>query len=175
MRLAGAALIASSLALLAFMGLLSQPSAAQVQAAKKTAGATKALPAQKAVTPKKEPVAKKAVAQKKAAPVAQLGRDVYPNMPLAERAAIQFDLAWSGHYNGLINGEFNDKSIAAVRAFQRDYKFKETGVLAPPERALLATLAKAKQEQVGWRMVDDRATGAQVGVPTKQAPNTSRV
>src|SRR3954447_11817663 len=175
MRLAGAALIASSLALLAFMSLLSQPSAAQAQAAKKTAGATKALPAQKAVTPKKGPVAKKAVAQKKAAPVAQSGRDVYPHMPLAERAAIQFDLAWSGHYNGLINGEFNDKSIAVVRAFQRDYKFKETGVLAAPERALLATLAKAKQEQVGWRTVDDRATGAQVGIPTKHAPNTSRV
>src|SRR5215208_4137330 len=174
MRLAGATLLAASLALPASLGLLSQPNAAQAQAAKKTAGATKALPAQKAVTPKKAYVAKKAVVQKKAAPVAQPGRDVSPNMPLAERVGIQLDLAWSGNYNGLINGEFIDKSIAAVRAFQRDYKFKETGVLAAPERALVASLAKAKQEQVGWRVVDDRATGAQLGLPTKQAPNTSR-
>src|SRR5215213_5658175 len=174
MRLAGATLLAASLALPASVGLLSQPNAAQAQAAKKTAGATKALPAQKAVTAKKAPVAKKAVVQKKAAPVAQPGRDVSPNMPLAERVGIQFDLAWSGNYNGLINGEFNDKSIAAVRAFQRDYKFKETGILAPPERTLLATLSKARQDQVVWRMVDDRVTGTETGIPTKQAPNTSR-
>jgi peptidoglycan hydrolase-like protein with peptidoglycan-binding domain len=107
-------------------------------------------------------------------PVAQLGRDVYPNMPLGERVGIQFDLAWSGHYNGLINGEFTDKAIAAVRAFQKDYRFRESGVLTPPERTTLATLAKAKQDQVGWRMVDDKATGAQIGLPTKQVPTTSR-
>src|SRR5690242_16740731 len=125
MRLAGAALIASSVALSAIVMLGSQPNTAQAQAAQK-AGAAKALPAQKAAPPKKATVAKKAVAQKKAAPVAQPGRDVYPNMPLPERVGIQFDLAWSGHFNGLINGVFNDKSIAAVRAFQKDYKFRET-------------------------------------------------
>jgi hypothetical protein len=160
MRFAGAVLLASTLALptSTLIGLLSQPGAAQAQsAAKKAPAATK-----------------KAPASKKAAPVAQPGRDVYPNMPLGERAAIQFDLAWSGHYNGLINGEFNDKAIAAVRAFQKDYKFKETGVLAAPERAVLATLSKSKQDQVGWRMVDDQVTGAQVGLPTKQVPNTGR-
>jgi peptidoglycan hydrolase-like protein with peptidoglycan-binding domain len=173
MRLAGAALIASSVALSAIVMLGSQPNTAQAQAAQK-AGAAKALPAQKAAPPKKAPAAKKAVTQKKAAPVAQPGRDVYPNMPLPERVGIQFDLAWSGHFNGLINGEFNDKSIAAVRAFQRDYKLKETGVLAPSERAVLASLSKVKQDQVGWRMVDDRVTGAQIGLPTKQASHTSR-
>jgi hypothetical protein len=174
MRLAAAILLALSLALPAFIGLLSQPNAAQAEAAQKTAVAKKAPAAQKATTPKKGPVAKKPIAQKKAAPVAQPSRDVYPNMPLPDRVGIQFDLAWSGHYNGLINGEFNDKSIAAVRAFQRDFKFKETGILAPAERALVATLSKAKQDQVGWRMVEDRATGAQIGLPTRQAPNTSR-
>ena len=152
MRLAGAVLIASTLALptAALIGLIEQLGVAQAQTAKKKAPAPKA------------------------APVAQPGRDVYPNMPLADRVALQFDLAWTGHYNGLINGEFSDRAIAAVRAFQKDYKFKETGVLAPPERVTLATLSKAMQEQVGWRMVDDPATGAQVGLPTRQVPNTSR-
>ena len=65
-------------------------------------------------------------------------------IPLAERIAIQFDLAWTGDYNGLINGEFNDKTIAAIKTFQRDRKFKETGILNPQERALLAAAAKAK-------------------------------
>src|SRR5215213_1070608 len=124
MHLAGATLLAASLALSASVTLLSQPNAAQAEAAKQAAGATKALPSQKVAPAKKASTPKKAVVQKMAAPVAQPGRDVSPNMPLAERVGIQFDLAWSGHYNGLINGEFNDKSMAAVRAFQRDYKFK---------------------------------------------------
>ena len=29
------------------------------------------------------------------------------------RRPTQFDLAWSGDYNGLINGEINDKTVAS--------------------------------------------------------------
>jgi peptidoglycan hydrolase-like protein with peptidoglycan-binding domain len=94
-------------------------------------------------------------------------------MPLAERVGIQFDLAWANYYNGLINGEFNDRAVAAVRAFQKDNRFRETGVLAPQERTVLAARSKVKQEQVGWTMVDDKVTGAQIGLPTKQVPTTS--
>ena len=38
---------------------------------------------------------------------------------------------------------------------------------------MLAALAKSRQAQVGWTMVDDPATGARLGVPTKQVPNKS--
>ena len=98
-------------------------------------------------------------------------RDNSSAIPLADRIAIQFDLAWAGEYNGLINGDLNDKTIAAIKAYQRNRKFKETGVLNTQERALLAASAKAKQAQVGWSMVDDTVTGARLGVPTKQVPN----
>jgi peptidoglycan hydrolase-like protein with peptidoglycan-binding domain len=151
MRLAGVALIMSALALpTAAIGLMVQPGTAQAQgAAKKKAPTTAAPPAMKT-------------------------GDVYSAMSLGEGVAVQFDLAWSGQFNGLITGEFNDRAIAAVRAFQKDYKFKETGVLAAPERAALAKLSKSKQDQVGWRMVEDPVTGAEVGLPTKQVPNTNR-
>jgi len=158
MRLAGAVAAVSIVALpaCAFLtGLISPPNAALAEAAQKKAEKKKAAP-------------------KKGAPQ-QPGRDAYANMPLAERVLIQYDLAWVGHFNGLINGEFNDRSIAAVKAFQKDNKFKETGVLAAPERAQLAGQSKEKQDQVGWRMVDDKATGAQVGLPTTQVPNMSLV
>jgi S1-C subfamily serine protease len=95
-------------------------------------------------------------------------------MPLAERIAIQFDLAWTGDYNGLINGEFNDKTIAAIKAFQRERKLKETGVLNEQERAELAAAAEAMQTQVGWSMVDDPVTGARIGLPAKQVPNKTQ-
>src|SRR5262245_26037239 len=93
------------------------------------------------------------------------------SLALADRIAIQFDLAWTGDYNGLINGEWTDKTVAAIKTFQRNRKFKETGVLNTQERALLAASSKAKQAQVGWTMVDDPVTGVRLGIPSKQVPN----
>ena len=113
-----------------------------------------------------------AAARKRATTSDAPARDA--SIPLAERIAIQFDLAWTGDYNGLVNGEFNDKTTAAIKTFQRDRKFKETGTLNPQERALLAAAAKAKAAQVGWRMVDDPISGALIGLPTKQVPNKSQ-
>src|SRR5262245_38737424 len=113
-----------------------------------------------------------AAAPKRAATPPAPARDA--SIPLAERIAIQFDLAWTGDYNGLVNGEFNDKTTAAIKSFQRDRKFTETGTLSPQERALLAAAAKAKAAQVGWSMVDDPVTGALIGLPTKQVPNKSQ-
>src|SRR5262245_39607495 len=96
------------------------------------------------------------------------------SIPLAERISIQFDLAWTGDYNGLIHGEFTEKTIEAIKQFQRNRKFKETGVLNPQERPLLAAAAKAKQNQVGWTIVDDPVTGARLGIPAKQVPVKSQ-
>jgi peptidoglycan hydrolase-like protein with peptidoglycan-binding domain len=109
---------------------------------------------------------------KKKSPAAPPGRDLNGGVPVADRALIQFDLAWIGAYNGLITGEASDKTTAAIKTFQKDHRFKETGTLAPPERAQLGALSKEKQDQVGWRMLDDKVTGAQIGLPTKQVPNT---
>ena len=55
--------------------------------------------------------------------------DSYNAIPLAERIAIQSDLIWTGDYNGVVSGEFGDRSIAAVKAFQKRSGAKETGVL----------------------------------------------
>ena len=68
----------------------------------------------------------------------------------------------------------NEKTSAAIKAFQKNRKFKETGVLNTQERALLAASAKAKQAQVGWTMIDDPVTGARLGIATEQVPNKSQ-
>jgi peptidoglycan hydrolase-like protein with peptidoglycan-binding domain len=114
-----------------------------------------------------------AAAARKRAPVsAAPQRDTAT--PLAERIGIQLDLAWTSDYNGLIDGEINDKTTAAIKQFQRNRKLKETGVLSTQERALLAAAAKARQAQVGWIMVDDPATGARLGLPTKHVPHKTQ-
>jgi hypothetical protein len=131
--------------------------------------AKQATPAQ-AGPAKKQTAIKPVKAEKKAATDAIAAS--YTAIPLAERVSIQNDLAWTGDYNGAINGEFGDRAIAAVKAFQKRNGSKETGVLNQPERAALSSAAKPKQDAVGWRMVDDLVTGARLGIPAKLMPNT---
>jgi Trypsin-like peptidase domain/Putative peptidoglycan binding domain len=108
-------------------------------------------------------------ARKRATKPPAPGVDV--SIPQTERVAVQFDLAWTADYNGPIDGEANEKTTAAVKQFQRNRKFKESGVLNTQERALLAAAAKARQVQVGWTVFDDPVTGARLGIPTRQVPN----
>jgi peptidoglycan hydrolase-like protein with peptidoglycan-binding domain len=101
--------------------------------------------------------------------------EAYAAMPESDRLGIQSDLAWIGDYEGTVDGDFNDLSIAAVKAFQKRRKDKETGILTPEQRTSLAAAAKPHQEAVGWRLTDDFATGARLGLPTKLAPKASTV
>lgn len=134
-----------------------------------TKEAPKPAPKKKDAAPKAG--AKKADAKKDAAKA--LPTPNYAGMPIAQRAAIQFDLNWTNHYTGPADGDFSDRSINAVKAFQKDRGFRETGMLADNEREALATSAMNRRERVGWRMVEDRVTGAQVGIPTKLASHES--
>jgi peptidoglycan hydrolase-like protein with peptidoglycan-binding domain len=149
--------------------LAALPAAARFDAAKPVAQPSDATPARSGEGAVR---VAEAAARKRAATPPAPARDAA--IPLAERIAIQFDLAWTGDYNGLVNGEFNDKTTAAIKTFQRDRKFKETGTLNPQERALLAAAAKAKAAQVGWSMVDDPVAGVLIGLPTRQVPNQSQ-
>jgi peptidoglycan hydrolase-like protein with peptidoglycan-binding domain len=115
--------------------------------------------------------APKAAGKNRVAAVKALSiKATYEAMSDAERRAIQSDLLWSGDYYGMATGEFDERSVAAVKAYQQRNKFKPTGILNPHERALLAAAAKARQESVGWRMIDDAATGMRLGLPSKVAP-----
>jgi peptidoglycan hydrolase-like protein with peptidoglycan-binding domain len=94
----------------------------------------------------------------------------YAALPQADRVRMQQDLIWTGDYNGVASGEFGERAIAAVKAFQGRNGGKQTGVLNPQERGILAANAKTKQEAVGWRGADDSRTGARLGLPAKLVP-----
>ncbi len=95
-------------------------------------------------------------------------------MPLPERVGIQFDLAWTGHFNGLINGEFNERTVTAVKAFQKSIGVTRDRHAGAARARPARHQVEDRQERVGWRMVDDKVTGAQVGLPTKQVPTHRR-
>ena len=106
-------------------------------------------------------------------PGLQTPADTANAMAQAERLAIQSDLAWVGQYNGAITGEVSERMVAAIKEFQKDRGGKQTGVLNPQERSVLAETARRRQENVGWKIVTDAGTGARLGVPTKLVPQQS--
>jgi hypothetical protein len=91
-------------------------------------------------------------------------------LPEAERQAIENDLIWTGDYNGAINADLNARAVAAVKAFQKRIKAKETGVLDAKERAALAAAAQQKRDAAGWSLQDDHSTGARIGLPIRLVP-----
>ena len=111
--------------------------------------------------------------RRKRAPTRRRGPARDAAMPLADRMAIQFDLIWTGDYNGLINGEFSDKPSTAVKAFQHDRKAARKPASSTRRSAPL--LAAAGEGQAGrrsagaWSTIP--STGARVGLPAKQVPN----
>ena len=103
-------------------------------------------------------------------PALQKPEDTANAMAQAERLALQSDLAWTGEYNGAITGDVSERLVAAIKAFQKSRGGRETGVLNPQERGALADTAKRRQENAGWKIVNDPGTGVRLGIPTKLVP-----
>jgi peptidoglycan hydrolase-like protein with peptidoglycan-binding domain len=106
-------------------------------------------------------------------PALQTPADTANAMAQGERLAIQSDLAWVGQYNGAITGEVSERMVAAIKEFQKARGGKQTGVLNPQERGVLAETAKRRQDNVGWKIVTDPGTGARLGLPAKLVPQQS--
>jgi peptidoglycan hydrolase-like protein with peptidoglycan-binding domain len=103
-------------------------------------------------------------------PALQKPEDTANAMAQAERLALQSDLAWVGQYNGAITGDVSERMVNAIKEFQKSRGAKQTGVLNPQERGILADTAKKKQDSVGWKIVSDPGTGVRLGIPTKLVP-----
>jgi len=158
-----------------------KPKAAAVKSAatkpaEKKVAAKRAAP--KAATPKAvvlkdlaskdlapEPVAPKiAAAPAKAEPAS----DALAGIPFGERAKIQAALLWSGDYGGAAG---DDPLLSAIKNYQKRNKSKITGTLTSSERAALLTNAKRYEDEFGWRVVLDPATGIRIGLPAKLVPH----
>ena len=103
-------------------------------------------------------------------PALQKPEDTAKALGQAERLALQSDLAWVGQYNGAITGDVSERMVNAIKEFQKSRGGKQTGVLNPQERGVLADTARKKQESVGWKIATDPGTGVRLGIPTKLVP-----
>src|ERR1700722_1638645 len=112
----------------------------------------------------------RAVATGPVRPALQTPADTANAMTEAERQAIQSDLAWVGQANGAISGEVSERMVESIKEFQKARGGKQTGVLNPQERSVLAETARRRQDNAGWKIVTDAGTGARLGIPTKLVP-----
>jgi len=94
-------------------------------------------------------------------------------IPQSERLAIQSDLAWLGDFDATDNRDVEARTVAAIKSYQQRHGEKQTGILTVEERAALAAAVKSAEDAVGWQVVDDAATGARLGLPTKLVPQAS--
>src|SRR5580704_18824174 len=98
-------------------------------------------------------------------PSLQTPADTASAMAQAERLALQSDLAWVGEYNGAITGDVSDRMVDAIKTYQKLKGGRQSGVLNPQERAVLAETARRRQDSVGWKVVTDAVTGSRLGIP----------
>lgn len=151
-------------AIVACLALVGGSALAQQATGHKPGAQTVQRPAPKRADRSQPKAAEKHPAGKEAAATAK----AYAAMPADKRLAIQADLGWTGYYQGPGGGNFDDpRVIEAVKLFQKANKGQETGIITEEERAHLAAAAEPHRQAVGWRIIDDPATGARFGIPEK--------
>jgi hypothetical protein len=76
-------------------------------------------------------------------------------------------LIWTGHYSMLAKGDALAAYNQAVQAWQAAKHYPLTEGLSSEQASELMSEAEARREAFGWSMLEDRAVGFSVGVPTR--------
>ncbi|MEM6306748.1 MAG: peptidoglycan-binding protein [Pseudomonadota bacterium] len=82
-----------------------------------------------------------------------------------EKRVLQSALAWSGHYDGAIDGLFGRGTRAAMRKWQTAQGADPTGLLPPDQRETLLQAYNAVFDGLGLQTVDHTQAGIQIEVP----------
>ena len=88
-------------------------------------------------------------------------------MSEADRKAVQDALVWLGLYNGLVDGAFGKRTLDSILAYQASVKAPADGVVSARQLAALKTAAEKARAGVGFKTLDDAATGIRIGAPMK--------
>ena len=83
---------------------------------------------------------------------------------------LQWDLIWTGQYEGTVDGRLGPAMRRAIRSYQSSTGAVVTGELSPMQREQLATQAAALQADVGWTIYEHPAVGYRIGYPAVILP-----
>jgi peptidoglycan hydrolase-like protein with peptidoglycan-binding domain len=84
-----------------------------------------------------------------------------------DRKAAQDALGWLGFYNGVVDGAVGKRTLDAYAAYQQSLGANADGIVTPPGLAALKDVAARAKAAVGFRLIDDPATGVRIGAPMK--------
>ena len=98
----------------------------------------------------------------------KLESSINAGLSAGERLKIQSALLWAGDYTGSISGD--DPLTSAIKNYQKRARAKITGVLSATERTSLLAAAQTHEDEFGWTVVLDPATGVRIGLPMKLVP-----
>lgn len=88
-----------------------------------------------------------------------------PDAQLQINAAIQDALVWTGHYDGLTDGDLGKRSISAISNFQRANGLPPSGELDTTQISLLFHRAGVERQKVQFKLVNDSRAQVTVGLP----------
>ena len=80
----------------------------------------------------------------KGRPVSKL--PVIKNVPILSKKDIQYLLKKLGYYKGKLDGDFGKKTIAAIKAFQRDRRLETDGIAGKKTKAQLVSQVRTKMQ-----------------------------
>jgi hypothetical protein len=85
----------------------------------------------------------------------------------ADRKAAQDALGWLGVYNGVVDGASGKRTLDAVSAYQQKVNAQADGILTAKLLTAMEEEAGKAKAAVGFKIIDDPATGIRIGAPTK--------
>lgn len=88
----------------------------------------------------------------------------------SDLAAIQDALAWTGHYDGPIDGRTRAAVQSSVRRFQHENGFRPSGRLSHPEFVRLLAQGDEARTAAGYEPFTDQQTGITIGIPRALTP-----
>ena len=104
---------------------------------------------------------------KAAGPTIESQKAAFLAMPEPDRKAVQDALVWLGLYNGLVDGAFGKRTLDAILAYQAKAKAPADGFVSATQLAALKAVAQKARAGVGFKTLDDGATGIRIGAPMR--------
>lgn len=93
----------------------------------------------------------------------------------ADVRRLQWDLVWTGHYEGTVDGRPGPSTRRAIRSYQASLGAPETGELSDDQWERLEEQATAIEADMGWTIYESPQAGYRIGYPAAILPVTRSI
>jgi hypothetical protein len=102
-----------------------------------------------------------------ASDISSQARAAFQALSEADRKAVQEALGWLGFYNGVVDGAPGKRTFDALATYQQSLGGNADGIVTQANVSALKEAAAKSKAAVGFKLVDDAATGIRIGAPLR--------